>query len=128
MKHPLLTEVLRALKSKPDILRKLKLFAVVGLVGFVFAGGVAVWAAVSGLKYAVTAANQAILSPAAQSQIHNVRSELQKVQFQPLNCLGKAQSLLAVQPWLEREALENLRTLKIACLQSKPAGREGRPI
>jgi hypothetical protein len=124
MKHALFYEIMRKLKSKPALRRKLKIFAVVGVTCFLVVGGLAIWAGVSAIKYVATSTNQVISSPTTQEQIQNAKTELQKLQFQPLNCWGKAQSLLAVQPWLERRALDNLKNLKVACLESKPAACE----
>lgn len=120
MKKIILFEILRNLKSKPALMRKVKIFAVVGLVGFVIISGLAIWAGVSAVKYVVASTNQAISSPQAQEQLINVKSELSKLQFQPLSCWQKTQSLMAVEPWLARPAFDNLKNLKVACLDSKP--------
>lgn len=125
MKHAIFYEIMRKLKSKPALRRKLKVFAVVGVTCFLVVGALAIWAGVSAVKYVATSTNQVISSPTTQDQIQNAKTELQKLQFQPLNCWGKAQSLLAVQPWLERPALDNIKNLKVACLESKPAACEG---
>lgn len=125
MKHAIIYEIIRKLKAKPALMRKVKIFAVVGLVGFVFVGGLAIWAGVSAVKYVVVSTSQVISSPTAQEQIQSAKTQLDRVQFQPLNCWGKAQSLLAVQPWLEKPAFDNLRNLKVACLESPPAVCEG---
>lgn len=125
MKHAIFYEIIRKLKSKPALRRKLKVFAVIGVTCFLVVGALAIWAGVSAVKYVATSTNQVISSPTTQDQIQNAKTELQKLQFQPLNCWGKAQSLMAVQPWLERPALDNLKNLKVACLESKPAACEG---
>ena len=125
MKHVLFYEIMRKLKSEPALRRKLKVFAVVGVTCFLVVGGLVIWAGVSAVKYVVTSTNQVISSPATHDQIQNAKTELRKIQFQPLNCWGKAQSLLAVQPWLEKPALDNLKNLRVACLESKPAVCEG---
>lgn len=63
-----------------------------------------------------------IQSPVAQGQIENIKEELKGVTtLQALNCWNKAQSLLGVQPWLERPALENFASLKVACFASQPS-------
>ncbi len=125
MKQVILYEIIRKLKSKPNLMRKLKVFAVIGFVGFVLVGGLAIWAGISAVKYVVTSTNQVISSPTAQNQIQNVKSELQQIQFQPLNCWGKAQSLMAVEPWLARPVIDNLKNLKVACLEQNSAVCEG---
>lgn len=125
MKETLLFEILRKIKSKPALMKKVKFFVFVGLVGFVFVGGVAIWVGFSAVTYVATTANQIITSPSAQGQIQNAKNELKKLHFQPINCWGEAQSLLAVQPWIEKPIFDNLRNLKIACLDSKPVICEG---
>lgn len=125
MKHAIIYEIIRKLKAKPALMRKVKIFAVLGLVGFVFVGGLAIWAGVSALKYVVASTSQVMSSPKAQEQIQIAKTELQKIQFQPLNCWDKAQSLMAVQPWLEKPAFDNLRNLKVACLDSQVPVCEG---
>lgn len=125
MKHAIIYEIIRKIKAKPALMRKVKIFAVVGLVGFFLVGGLTIWAGVSAVKYVVASTSQVISSPTTQEQIQSAKTELQKVQFQPLNCWGKAQSLLAVQPWIEKPAFDNLQNLKVACLESPPAVCEG---
>ena len=106
-------------------MQKVKTFAIIGVIAFVLVGGVAVWAGISAMKIAATSANQMVFSPTTQGYLHQAKSELKQMQFQPVDCWGKAQSLLTVQPWLEKPALDNLKNLKVACLESKPAVCEG---
>lgn len=125
MRRVVLFEILRKIKSRPALFKKVKIFFFVGIVGFVFVGGIAIWVGISTLKYVAETANQVITSPSTQSQIQNAKNELKKLHFQPMNCWGEAQSLLAVQPWIEKPVFDNLRNLKVACLDSKPAFCEG---
>lgn len=125
MKQVIFFEILRKLKSKPALMRKVKFFAAIGVVGIVLVGGLTIWAGIATVKYAVATASQVVSSPTTQNQLSNVKADLQQIQFQPLNCWGKAQSLMTVQPWLEKPALDNLRNLKVACLDAKPAVCEG---
>ena len=125
MKRLIIFEILRKLKSKPELMRKVKILAVVGFVGFMFVGGLAIWAGISAFQYAVTTANQAVTSPAIQSHLQKAKAELEQIQLNPISCWNKAQSLMAVQPWLEQPALNHLRNLKIACLDAVPALCEG---
>lgn len=125
MKRLIIFEILRKLKSKPELMRKAKILAVVGLVGFVFVGGLAIWAGIAAFQYAVTTANQAVTSPSIQSHVQNAKAEFKQIQLNPLNCWNKAQSLMAVQPWFEQPALNLLQNLKVACLDAAPAVCEG---
>ena len=116
MKQVIFYEIINKLKSKPSFVRKFKIFAVLGLVGVVAAVSLALWAGASALSYAVKSVDQVAVP---------LKTEIQQMQFRPLNCWGKAQSLLTVQPWIEKPALDNLRNLKMACLESKPTVCEG---
>lgn len=111
MKKIILYELMRKIKHEPQLMRKFKIFAFVGFVGVLITGGLIIWAGVSAVGYVASKANQAIQSPLPR--------------FQALNCWGRAQSLLAVQPWIERPVFDNLVSLKFACLEQKPAICEG---
>lgn len=125
MKRLIIFEILRKLKSRPAVMRKVKIIAFISLFGFMFIGGIAIWAGVSAFRYIVATANQAGLSPQIVNQVQIMKSELKQIQLQPLSCWNKAQSLLAVQPWLEKPVLYNLRNLKVACLDAMPPVCEG---
>ena len=125
MRQIIFLEILKRLKQKPSLMRKAKMFAVVGLIGFVLVGSLTIWAGISAVKYVASTAHQAVLSPTAQTHIQDAKGELQQIRFQPLNCWGKAQTLLTLQPWVEKSALDNFRKLKVACLENKPAVCEG---
>lgn len=125
MKKVIFLELIKKLQSKPQVMRKLKVFVALGLVGLFIVGGLAIWAGISTFKYLIASASQVISSPTTQGQRQDVKAELLQIQFQPLNCWGEAQTLMTVQAWLEKSALENLRDLKTACLDSKPAPCEG---
>ena len=126
MKNQILRKVLHNLKTKPHLLRKVKIFAAVGLVGFLVLGSLLVWAGFSTLRYIANQANQIVLSPNIQAQVETLKTEVKGMTIlRPLNCWDRAQSLLAIQPWLERPALDNFLNLKVACLGNKPKACEG---
>jgi hypothetical protein len=120
MKKIIFLEVIRKLKSDAALMKKAKSLAIAGLVGFVLIGGLTLWAGVSAFKYLASSINQVVSSPIAQVKLQTFKDEIQRMDFQSLDCWGKAQSLAAMQPWIEKPALENLRTLKVACLNPKP--------
>jgi hypothetical protein len=121
MKQVILFEILKALKSKPNLMRKMKVFAIVGGIGFFVFGSLAIWAGISAFNFVVSSTSQAIHSPVAQGHVESLKAEIKSfAKFQPASCWGKAQSLLMVQPWLERPALDNLMNLKMACFEQKP--------
>ena len=126
MKHIIFYEIVNKLKRNPKALRKVKIFAVVGGIGFLLVGSLAVWAGFSALSYVMSSANQIIQSPLTQGHVENVKAELQGLpKFQAINCWGKAQTLLGVQPWIERPALENLTNLKQACFEQSQSTCRG---
>lgn len=126
MKRIVIYELMRKLKHKPHLMRKLKIFAVVGIIGFVVTSGLVIWAGISAVGFVASKANQAVQSPIAQQHLESLKTEVQTFpKLQALNCWGKAQSLMAVEPWLARPALDNFKNLKVACLDEKPVVCEG---
>lgn len=118
MRQEVLIQLIRKIKSKPALLRKVKIFLVVGFVGLVLTGVLAIWAGVAAFQFAATHANRLMESPVAQAQIADVKQKAQQglASFEPLSCWMRAQSLMSVEPWLGRPLLENLNNLKVACL------------
>ncbi len=126
MKRIVFFEILQTLKTEPKLMRKVKIFAVVGIVGFLITVALMIWAGVSAFNYVASSASQVIQSPTALGHVENLKTELKSLpKLQAINCWGKAQSLIAVQPWLERPALDNLVNLKVACFEQKPSVCQG---
>lgn len=126
MKQDVFFEIIRKIKAKPGLMRKLKIFLAVGVVGLLITGALVVWAGVAAFKYVASSATEVINSPQAIAQVENLKLEAKGLpKFQPLSCWLKAQSLLAIEPWLARPYMDNLIGLKVACLESKPATCEG---
>ncbi len=117
MKKMMLIAFLKKMKAKPALWRKVKVFAVIGLVGFLVTGAFAIWAGISAVSYVVDKANTAMHSPAAATYVENLKTEVKGLKLQPLSCWGKTQSLMAVEPWLVRPVWDNLRNLQQACLE-----------
>lgn len=126
MKKLIFMEIIQRLKAKPHLMRRVKIFASVGVVGLLVTSGLVIWAGISAFSYVAVKANEVIQSPQTTAQVENLKTEVKGLSsLQPLNCWGKAQSLIAVEPWLVRPALDNLKSLKVACLDEKPAVCEG---
>ncbi len=119
MKAALLLEILKTLRSNAVLWKRVKIFFVIGFVGFLSLGGLVIWAGASAVKYAVSVTNKVVLDTASRSQFNSAMSELQQTQLQPLSCWEQAQSLLSIQPWLESPALDNFSKLKSACFRAK---------
>ncbi len=126
MKQDIINKALRKLKAKPGLTRKVKIFLAVGVVGFVITAVLVTWAGVSAFNYVASKTTEVIHSTAALAQVENLKLEAKGFsKFQILSCWGKAQSLIAVEPWLARSALDNLKNLKVACLETAPAACKG---
>jgi hypothetical protein len=126
MKQDIFFELSKKLKSQPKLRQKIMIFAVVEIIGLFTMGAFAVWAGISFINYVASSASQAIQSPIAQSQVERAKEELKSLpKLQLVSCWGKAQSLLAVQPWIEQAALVNLTDLKLACFEQKPTACQG---
>lgn len=129
MKQIVMLELLKKLRSKPHLKRKLKIFLVVGFVGFLITSALVVWAGVAVFNFASNKASQIIESPQASAKVEALKT--QATQFSALQaagCWAKAQSLMAVEPWLLRPALENLGNLKVACFGQSTPVTESAPI
>ena len=126
MKQDVIIELIRKVKSQPNLMRKVKIFVAVGVVGFVITGALLVWAGVSAVKFVASQTSELTQSPVAKEQIEKLKTELNGLpRLKPLTCWGKAQSLMAMQPWVEQPVMDNLINLKVACLDQAPVTCEG---
>lgn len=106
--------------------RKLKILIAVGIVGFLVTGVLVIWAGISAFNYVALKSNEVIHWPTALAQVENLKLDANALpKFQPLRCWGKAQSLMAVEPWIARHALANLQSLKLACVEAVAPVCEG---
>jgi hypothetical protein len=93
------------LNLDPKIIKKIKIFAIVGVVCILILGSLVIWTGVTVIKHV-----------ASSSPIGQLKTELNELpNLNALSCWDQAQGLISVRPWLERPALENLNTLKLAC-------------
>lgn len=121
MKTDVFFKMLKKLTRESIPIKKLRVFVAVGIIGLFITGGLATWASFAALNYLTTKADQA-----SQDSFQNLRAELQVLsKINTLNCWNKAQSLLAVQPWIERSTIDNLIGLKVACLEHRPSSCDG---
>lgn len=117
MKADLILKIVREAKSKPKLWRKIKIFVAVGFAGLLVVSALTIWAGIAAFNYMATKATDVLQSPTAQAQAQSLKSDLATTKIQPLSCWAKAQSLLAVEPWLQRTPGEILSNLKVACLE-----------
>ncbi len=125
MKRLLLLELIRKLKAKPSLRRKAIAFVIVGALGIVLVASLTIWAGISAIHYVADKASIAMQSPQAAAHLDSLKTEAKDVSLQPLNCWLKAQSLMAVEPWLARPVWDNLKNLKTACLAAVTPVCEG---
>lgn len=125
MKKMILFELLRKLKSNPHLKRKVKVFVGVAFVGIFITGALAIWAGVSAYSYVAEKANVVMQSPQTAAHVESLKTEVKGLRLQPLGCWVKAQSLMAVEPWLARPVLDNLKNLKVACFEAAAPVCEG---
>lgn len=129
MNKYVLLEIIRKIKSKPHLKRKLKIFLIVGFVGFLLTGALAIWAGISAMKYVTASATGVIQSPEARTQMDNLTAKAKQGISRPqvLSCWNSAQSLLAIEPWILRPAMTNLQALIDSCLGTAPQEKDWGP-
>lgn len=106
-------------------MKKIKKIILLGIVGIVIIGGIAIWASVAAVKQLAATTSEIYTSQVTQEKLQTINTEIKRWNFQPLDCWGKVQSLTAFQTWIEKPVIENLRNLKIACLDIKPSNCQG---
>lgn len=117
MQHLIALELLKVIKSKPNLFRKVKIYLAVGMIGLFFFGGLTIWAGLYAVNHIASSANELIQSPELKSQMSLVTSELKQVQVTPVSCWERVQSLGEVQDWIQKPLKENLHSLRTACLK-----------
>lgn len=117
MKKLILIEIAKRIQSKPNLKRKLKIFAVVGVFGFIVTTGLVIWAGVSAVRFA----SNEIQLVNVQGELENIKSRWQSLpRIAMVSCWDKAQSLMNYESWATRPVVDNFKNLKIACLEVKP--------
>lgn len=119
MKKEIVFKILNKIESNKDLKRKLKKIVVVGIVGFLIISALTIWIGFKAVNYVATKTIEAGQAPIVQGYVNNINSELKTLsKNQIVSCWGKAQSLIGIQVWIERLAIDNLMDLKVACLEN----------
>jgi hypothetical protein len=102
--------------ANDQLKKKLKVFLGIGCLGILLVGGLIIWAGVATVKHvASVGANVNV-----QEQVQNLKTGVLNLPaIAKVGCWEKAQSLLAVQVWLEKPVAENIQGLKDACFGSE---------
>lgn len=100
----------------PRLMKKIKIFAAVGVVGFIVVGALVVIAGIAAFNYLADQTQITLQNPENSERIEKLKLEVSGLSnLQPTSCWDKVESLMAVEPWLAKPAIENLNTLKVAC-------------
>ena len=126
MKYQIISEILKNLNSRPDLKRKLKIFALVGGIGFVITLGLTIWAGVAVYNFTKTKATEVMQYGSYQQQIETAKNQVINLpKLQVLRCWTQVQNLMLLQPWVDRTVAAILTELKISCLDARPPACEG---
>ncbi len=118
MKKYIFMELVRRIQRQPQLGKKLKVFAALGVVTLIFTFGLAIWAGLSAVNYAVVTAGQFIQMPVTQTHLDQVTAGIEKVEnIGRTNCWLKAQKMLNLEVWLNQPPSENFKSLKSVCWQ-----------
>ncbi|MFN7728558.1 MAG: hypothetical protein ACK5P7_05335 [Bdellovibrio sp.] len=119
MNKLILLEIWRKAQTQPRVMRKLKIFLIVGVLGCVLTASLVIWAGISALSFVVGKSRDLMQSPQVSAHVEKMQDlPVHAVTFQPVECWQRALSLLAVEPWVLQSALTNLQNLKASCLGS----------
>jgi hypothetical protein len=125
MKHINFSEELRYLKTNYKLNRKLKIFLGAGLAGILLVGALVTWAGIATFKsVASIGANPVVQEKIKSWNDTNVQEKIVSLETGVKNlpaltrvgCWTTAQSLMKVEVWIAKPFVENLNSLKLACL------------
>jgi len=117
MKKFIFFEIIKALQKSPKSMRKLKIFFVAGSVCIVIFFSLVTWTGYWVFNSIAATVKQLAWSQTSKTEIHQIKTELERMKFQPVQCWETSQKLLAINPWLETSVGTQLNNLKNACFQ-----------
>jgi len=125
MKHVNFLEELRYLKTNYKSNRKLKIFLGASLAGILMVGALVVWAGIATFKSVVSIGAKPVVQEKIKSwndtnvpdKIASLESGVKNLPaLTKVGCWTTAQSLMKVEVWVAKPFVENLNSLKLACL------------
>ena len=119
MKNVFILNVLNSVKSNPKFLKKLKIFAIVGVGAFLCLSVLGVWLGVKVVNYTYESAKHIISAPVLQGSNLDILNEFNNLQLNSAGCKDLANELLNVKPWLEQPLQQHFDKIKSACFESK---------
>lgn len=122
MKEQFLREIIYQIKSRPSLKKKIKIFLIVGLAGFVLTTGLLVWGAFSFLGYM----GSQIQTSHLNGQVQEIQTNLKQLPtVNAIGCWARAQSLMNYETWFLRPIEDNFKALKQSCLNINPQPCQG---
>lgn len=125
MKEINFLEELRYLKSNYKFNRKLKIFIGVSFAGIIIVGTLVIWAGIATFKnVANIGANPVVQEKIKSWNNANVQEKIAGLEtgvknlpaLTKVGCWATTQTLMKAEVWIEKPFIENLNSLKIACL------------
>lgn len=99
-------------------MKNIKVLVGVALITMAVILGLGIWATVATVRYVSQSTTEIVSSPQVRQQVEMVRDRIHQAEFNPRECWLKAQSLMTIQPWIERPLSENVEQLKNQCFNS----------
>lgn len=115
MNKKLLFKSLERYKGNSIFSRKMKLLAALAGICFCLIVIFTVWSAVYLANQVLRVATDGQLKTSVESQLVSVSKNIESTNFKPIDCWGKVQTYLAIEPWLSNSIAENINHLKTAC-------------
>lgn len=125
MKHINFLEELRYLKTNYKSNRKLKIFLGAGLAGILMVGALVTWAGIATFKSVASIGTNPVVQEKIKSWNNtNVQEKIVSIEagvknlpaLTKVDCWTTAQSFMKVEVWIAKPFVENLNSLKVACL------------
>ncbi len=115
MKKLFILEIINKLKTKPHIYKKLKIFAVIGIVGILTLGTITIYLGVLGARYVASLSSDIYTTENAEK----LKSKIGDLPtLTKSNCIATAQSFLNLETLLNKPMSDNFQLLKKSCFDS----------
>ncbi len=110
--NSIFAELLNKLKGDHRIMRKLKIFLGVALVGFMLVCALVIWGGVATVRQVASFG----ANPKVQEKVTALGSEIKNLPaLAKVGCWEKAQTLMNVAIWIEKPVADNFKELTQAC-------------